>query len=182
VLIHLLDGAAADPLADWAMINQELALYSARLEQRPQIVVLNKLDLAEARAREPQVKARMAAEGVPFCAISAATGEGVRHMLYRVWEMVQAAPAPDIVQEQALTIRPAPDEEAFTITREEDGWRVHGRRIERIAAMTYFEFEATARRFQQILERMGISQALEEAGVQPGDTVHIGREALEWGE
>jgi GTP-binding protein len=59
---------------------------------------------------------------------------------------------------------------------------VEGRRIERVAAMTYWEFEATARRFQQILETMGISEALREAGIQVGDTVIIGEEVLEWGE
>ena len=48
--------------------------------------------------------------------------------------------------------------------------------------MTYFEFEATLLRFQQILESMGISAALEEAGVQIGDTVYIGDDTLEWAE
>ena len=46
--------------------------------------------------------------------------------------------------------------------------------------MTYFEFEATATRFQRIMESMGVSSALQEAGVQSGDTVHIGEESLEW--
>ena len=59
---------------------------------------------------------------------------------------------------------------------------VEGRRIERVAAMTYWEFEATTRRFQQILETMGISDALEEAGIANGDMVHIGDQELEWTE
>ena len=79
-------------------------------------------------------------------------------------------------------IRPEVDEGDFTIEREKNGWRVVGIRIERIAAMTYFEFEATARRFQTILEDMGISDALRKAGVQDGDTVFIGDETLEWSE
>jgi len=53
---------------------------------------------------------------------------------------------------------------------------------ERIAAMTYFEFDAPLMRFQHILESMGISQALEEAGIQAEDTVHIGEEELSWGD
>ena len=61
-------------------------------------------------------------------------------------------------------------------------WRVRGKQIERVAAMTYFEFDATLLRFQKILESMGISQALEEAGVKSGDLVYIGEEELEWGE
>lgn len=78
-------------------------------------------------------------------------------------------------------IRAAIDE-GFTIEREDDGWRVRGKQIERVAAMTYFEFDATLMRFQRILESMGISRALQQAGVQVGDIVHIGEEELEWGE
>jgi GTP-binding protein len=169
-------------LQDWALVNQELALYDTALEERPQLVVLNKIDLPLARDREAKISRYVAEEGRRFCAISAATGEGVRKMLYEVKEMVESAPPAQPLSDQLLIIRPEPDESAFTITREDGGWRVRGKRIERIAAMTYFEFEATANRFQQILERMGIAGALEEAGIQLGDTVYIGDETLEWGE
>lgn len=182
VLIHLLDGNAADPLEDWAMINQELALYSDQLIEKPQLVVLNKMDLPEAVAWEPLIAERMEAEGYPFMSISGATNQGVREMLYRVKQMVEEAPLPTTVSDEVAVIRPEVDEDAFIIEREGEGWRVSGRKIERIAAMTYFEFEATAQRFQQILERMGISQALEEAGVEDGDIVYIGDEELQWGE
>lgn len=182
VLVHLLDGAASDPLEDWAMINQELALYDAELARKPQLVVLNKIDLPDAVAWEPLIAERMAAEGYPFCAISAVTGKGVRAMLYRVKQLLDEAPPPRRWEQEIPVLRPEEDEDAFTIERVEDGWRVSGRKIERIAAMTYFEFEATALRFQRILEGLGISQALEEAGVQAGDTVYIGAEVLEWGD
>ena len=181
VLIHLLDGAAQEPLVDWAMINQELALYDVVLENKPQLVVLNKIDLVDGDAWEPLIAERMAKEGVPFAAISAVTGQGVREMLYRVKEMLDSAPAPTTADTEELVIRP-PEDEGFAIEREEGGWRVRGRQIERVAAMTYFEFDETLTRFQHILERMGITEALEEAGVQAGDTVFIGDEVLEWGE
>jgi GTPase len=182
VLIHLLDGSASDPLQDWAMINQELALYDVVLEVKPQLVVLNKMDLPDAVAWEPLVKERVAKEGYAFCAISAVTNQGVREMLYLVKQMLDEAPEPLSQIDEMPVIRPETDEGAFTIEREGEGWRVRGQRIERIAAMTYWEFEATSRRFQLILERMGISQALIKAGVKKGDTVYIGEEELEWGE
>ncbi|UCG26207.1 MAG: GTPase ObgE [Chloroflexota bacterium] len=181
-LIHLLDGAANDPLEDWAMINQELALYDAHLEQKPQIVVLNKMDLPDAQAWEPIIREQIEASSYQFCAISAASGEGIRTMLFEVAALLENAPQQDALAEETATIRPAPDEDAFKISREEDGWRVEGRRIERVAAMTYWEFEATTRRFQQILETMGISNALLEAGIDSGDMVYIGEEVLEWSE
>ena len=184
VLVHLLDGNASDPLEDWAMINQELALYDARLEEKPQLVVLNKMDLPDAIAWEPLLRERFEEEGVPFHAISAVTGEGVDEMLRHVRRMLEDAPEPTIhAEEEMAVIRPEPDEESFSIYWVQDGvWRVRGQKIERIASQTYFEFDATAMRFQRILDRMGISEALREAGVQEGDTVIIGQEILEWAE
>jgi GTP-binding protein len=179
VLIHLLDGAAAEPLEDWAMINQELALYDTKLEERPQLVVLNKMDLPDAVAWEPLIEEEVAKGGFPFHSISAVTGQGIPEMLYRVKQMLAEAPEPEPIDEE-IVITPEADEEAFQIEATADGWRVYGKRIERIAAMTYFEFEATALRFQRILDSMGISKALQEAGVVPGDTVFIGDEVLEW--
>src|SRR5690606_14088935 len=115
VLIHLLDGAASDPLEDWAMINQELALYHANLAQKPQLVVLNKIDLPDAIAWEPLIAERMTAEGYPFAAISAVTGKGVRAMLYRVKQMLDEAPPPPRWEQEVPVLRPEEDEEAFTI-------------------------------------------------------------------
>lgn len=185
VLIHLLDGASQDPLEDWAMINQELALYDARLERKPQLVVLNKIDLPDGDAWEPLIREQMENRDIPYQAISAVTGAGVREMLYRVRRMAQEAPEPsarrDEEAEELPVIRPQEDEETFAIFRVgSDGWRVRGKKIERIAAQTYFEFDATAMRFQRILDDMGISDALREAGVEEGDTVIIGDEVLEW--
>ncbi|MBX3059452.1 MAG: GTPase ObgE [Anaerolineae bacterium] len=181
VLIHLLDGSAKEPLEDWIAINQELALYNVALEERPQLVVLNKMDLPDAVAWEPILREEIEKAGYRFCSISAVTGQGVRQMLFRVKKMLDEAPLPEpaVPAEIVITVD---EEEPFTIEREGDSWRVRGRDIERIASMTYFEFDTTLLHFQTVLERMGISAALTAAGVQVGDTVHIGDEVLEWGE
>jgi GTP-binding protein len=182
VLIHLLDGAAEDPVSDWALINQELALYDARLESRPQLVVLNKMDLADAALWEPLVEEHVESAGFRFCSISAVTRQGIQNMIYAVKELLDATPVEPVSDEEIIVIRPAPDENAFSISRLDDGWRISGIKIERIAAMTYWEFEAPTRRFQHILEDMGISEAMVDRGVQSGDTVYIGEETLEWTE
>ena len=52
--------------------------------------------------------------------------------------------------------------------------------LERAAAMTYWEYDQSVRRFQHILETLGIDQALRDAGVSPGDSVYIGDYHLEW--
>jgi GTP-binding protein len=181
VLIHLLDGAASDPLIDWAMINQELALYDVALEKKPQLVVLNKIDLPDGEAWEPIIAEKMAEKRIPYCAISAVTGKGVREMLYRVKQMLDETPLLPPAPALETVIR-GPEDEGFTIERVNGGWRIRGKAIERVAAMTYFEFDETLARFQKILESMGITRAMEEAGVRAGDIVFIGDEELEWGE
>jgi GTP-binding protein len=183
VLIHLLDGASLDPLQDWRMINAELGMYSPKLAAKPQLVVLSKIDLPDAQAWESLVKEAVLAEDLPFTTISAVTGQGVREMLYQVKAMLDAAPPPEpLYGDEEVVIRPEEDAQSFTVYREGDGWRVSGQHIERVASMTYFEFDEPLMRFQQILERIGITAALEEAGVQVGDSVFIGDRELEWGE
>ena len=75
-----------------------------------------------------------------------------------------------------------PEQEVvFNIVREGQGvYRVEGKRIERAAAMTHWDYDDAIMRFQNILETLGVSGALEEAGVRVGDTVHIGDFELEW--
>jgi GTP-binding protein len=184
VIVHLLDGLATNPVEDWAMINQEMALYDTRLAEKPQLVVLNKMDLPDAIAWEPLVEEEIEAAGYEFMSISAVTGQNVRPMINRAYQILQELPPPEPIMDETdePVIRAEEDESAFTIARRGNEWWVRGRRIERVAAMTYWEFDAAVNRFQRILEEMGISKALENAGIQTGDTVHIGEEELEWGE
>lgn len=182
VLIHLLDGTSPDPLRDFAQVNEELALFDPRLAEKPQIVAFNKMDLPEAQARWPDVQAGLRAQGYEAMAISAATGQGTRELLYRVAQLLRALPPEEQPVEMAVFRWPREDEEGFTITREDGGWRVRGPRIERAAARTFWEYDEAVERFQRLLDRLGITQALKEAGVQPGDTVYIGDVELEWSE
>ncbi len=179
LLVHLLDGAAADPLADFESINQELAQFSERLAAKPQIAVLNKMDLPDAQAWWPLVQESMKERGIEVFAISAASTQGVHDLTQRIWERLQDLPPEPLVDAPAI-FRPAESEDAFAIEREEDGWRVRGVRVERIAAMTPFVLPDAVARFQRQLRAMGIVDALEEAGVQPGDIVRIGERELEW--
>jgi len=184
VLIHLLDGLSVDPLADFAAINHELAAFDLGLARKPQLVALNKMDLPEVRARWTGIKAALEALGYQAMAISALAREGTRELLYRAAQMLTELPEEPPAQELPV-FRPGEDEEEFSIERDEqeaDGWRVRGARVERLAAMTVWNLEESVRRFQRALERMGVAEALREAGVQPGDTIHIGEVELVWEE
>jgi GTP-binding protein len=77
---------------------------------------------------------------------------------------------------------PEVDPNLFTIEQDEVGWRVRGRKIERLIAMTNFDQPESLDRVQRVLRASGISEALAEAGVQEGDTVTIGNAELTWSE
>ncbi|NOY98036.1 MAG: GTPase ObgE [Chloroflexi bacterium] len=182
VLVHLLDGLSADPLADFSQINSELALFDPRLGEKPQIIALNKIDQPEVRARWPEIKAELEKRGHEIMSISALARTDIRRLLLRAVEKLAETPTLDEVAPLPV-YRPETDPNEFAIRREDDGgWRVSGTAIERAAAMTYWEHDGSVRRFQKIMEVLGVDKALHEAGVKEGETVYIGEFELEWQE
>jgi GTPase len=191
LLIHMLDGAAPDrdPWQDFQTINHELREYDTRLGSRPQIVVLNKMDLPEAQEHWPALKAKAEEAGYPVFAISAAAHQSTEELMQyaskRLLELQQeeaeraaAQPAADM---QGPVLRPQPDD-AFTVTKEDGVYVVHGKRVERMVNMTNQESEEGMDRLQIMLAKMGVTKVLEEAGVTVGDTVRFGKVELYWGE
>jgi GTP-binding protein len=179
VLVHLLDGLAEDPLLDFNQINAELSLFDTHLAEKPQVVALNKMDLPDVQARWPEIQAALKRRGHEALAISAASGENVRTLLYRAAQLLAEAPPPP--EPVAMPVyRPESDPRQFTIEPAEGGWRVHGEAIERAAAMTYWELEESVRRFQRLLRRIGVEDALRQAGARPGDNVRIAEYEFEW--
>jgi len=180
VLIHLIDGLAEDPLADFTQINSELALFDPDLGEKAQVVALNKMDLPEVQAVWPRLEKALNKRGYDVLPVSAVSGENVRQLLgMAVQELAQVIPTEDT---EMPVYRPEQDPRDFAIEREEDGWRVRGVSLERAAAMTYWEYEQSVRRFQRIMERLGITEALKEQGIQIGDIVFVGENELEWQE
>jgi GTPase len=183
VLIHLLDGIGEDPLLDFAQINSELALFDPALGRKPQVVALNKMDLPEVQARWPDVEKELNRRGYKAFAISAVSGENVRPLLYRASQLLEETKQEyEIEEDERPVYRPETDPREFNIQQVDEGFRVSGAAIERAAAMTYWEHDQSVRRFQRILQTLGIEEALRKAGVKEGDTVFIGDYELEWAE
>jgi len=181
VLIHLLDGLSEDPLGDFSQINSELALFDPGLVRKPQIVAFNKIDQPEAQARWVKVKRTLKARGYESMAISALGREHVHDLLLKAAALLAETPTSETVATAMPVYRPPEDPRAFTVSREQDGsWRVHGAGIERAAAMTPWDQDGSVRRFQRIMERLGVEDALRKEGVREGDTVCIGEYELEW--
>jgi GTPase len=184
LLVHILNGANEDPLADYNQINSELALYDEKLGQKPQIVVFNKMDLPEAQERFETVKAALKERGVEVTPISAITRQNIEPLVQRIFLEMSEMPEEAVeMTDEAPLYQLTDNEPVFTIERDDDGaFVVKGKRIERAAAMTYWDYDEAVQRFQKILEVLGITAALKKAGVQVGDTVFIGEHELEWGE
>ncbi len=183
VLIHLLDGLSPDPLADYSQINSELALFDPGLTKKPQIVVLNKIDQPEVQEKYAGLKARFKKHHIELLAISALARTNVRDVLLAAVQKLAETPALESPDLPVPVYRPAEDPRAFHIEQVgADEWRLSGAAIERAAAMTYWEHDGSVRRFQRLMETLGVDEALRAAGVQNGDTVYIGEYELEWQE
>jgi GTPase len=183
VLIHLLDGLSTDPLGDLAQINSELALFDPGLAKKPQIVAVNKIDQAEVLERWPKLKRDLKKRGFESMAISALARTNVRELLLKACKMLETVPIPEGTEQPVPVYRPVEDPRSFTVVREADGaWRVKSTSIERSAEMTPWDQSGSVRRFQKMMERLGVDEALRKAGAREGDTVYIGEYELEYQE
>ena len=174
VLIHVLDAAGSegrDPLEDFRVINEELSIYSPQLAEKKQIVAANKIDLADAAKIETLQKEIETAgyEYFPICALS---GEGVRALMERAWEILQEIPAlPENVPERTIVYDVPQDE--FEITVEDGVYHVRGKRVEKLVAMTDFDDALQLRRFERAWKFMNLDKLLKKQGIREGDTVDL---------
>ena len=182
VLIHLLDGMGEDPLADFSQINSELALFDPNLSKKPQVVALNKIDQPEVQERLADLKKKFKKLKVELMPVSALARTDVRELLLKAAHKLAETPPLEEVEPPMPVYRPQVDEKQFEIKREgTNEWRISGAAIERSAKMTYWQHSGSLRRFQKLMEYLGVDDALRKAGIQEGDSVRIGEEfELEW--
>jgi len=174
VLVYVLDGAAGQPWKDLETVRQEVAQFSSELAERPSLVAMNKVDLEPAR----RLKVRNRRPNVYF--VSALTGEGLPELLEAIGKSVAAAPAPSLPATAAVTKLPVRPAGELVVERKPAGFVVRGERVERLVERTDLDSEGSLARFQSELDRLGVNQALEAAGVKPGDTVRIAEIEFEY--
>jgi GTP-binding protein len=189
-LVHVIDCATEepgrDPVADLDAIEAELSAYAdaieadsagADLRHRPRIVALNKIDVPAARERADAVSEILAARGLPVYQVSAATREGLRELGFAMAGLVSAAraatPPP---QPTRRVIRPEPAAGPdFEIVRTPEGaFLVRGEKPQRWVRQTDFSNEEAVGYLADRLARLGVEEALGQAGAVPGDEVLIG--------
>jgi GTPase len=181
VLVHLLDGLSEDPVADYSQINSELSLFDPNLGKKPQIVALNKIDQPEVQERLADIQKKFKKLKVELMTISALARTNTRELLIDAYRKLEELPPLELVELPLPVYKPKEDPREFVVTREgANEWRVSGTAIERAASMTYWQHDGSVRRFQKIMETLGVEEALRKAGVEEGDTVSIGEFELEW--
>jgi GTP-binding protein len=192
VLLHVVDMSGMegrDPFEDWKQINRELALYNPRLLERPQIVVANKMDMVEAEDNLRRFRERLEREPwddafvrpTDIVPISAMSGMGVRELIYKAADLLDAQPAVPAVEDVAAkderVVYRFEDKQAeplFTIRRENDVFVVESPTVERLMKRMQLTTYDAVLRFARTLRKMGIDQALRERGAKDGQTVRIG--------
>ncbi|GII27785.1 GTPase ObgE [Planotetraspora mira] len=179
-IVHVLDCATIepgrDPLTDVDVIEAELAAYG-ELQDRPRLVVLNKVDVPDGRDLADIVRPLLEERGLRVFEISAATHEGLRQLTYAMGEMVAQARAQAPVEEPTrLVIRPKQlGETGFAVRRvDENTFQVTGEKPERWIRQTDFTNDEAVGYLADRLERLGVEEALINAGAQVGAEVVIG--------
>jgi GTPase len=189
VLLHVVDCATEepgrDPLSDVDAIEHELAQYDSSLADRPRLVALNKIDVPAARELAELVRPDLEARGWPVFEVSAATREGLTELSYALAAEVSrhraSLPPPEPTR---IVLRPAAvDDEGFTVSRDPDdpdAFLVRGARPERWVRQTDFGNDEAVGYLADRLARLGVEDALVEAGATPGAAVTIGAVTFDW--
>ena len=193
VLVHVLDGAAVegrDTAEDYFAIRKELEKYSPELSKKDEIVIVNKIDMLSDRDRK-ELKDELEKEiGKEVLLVSAVTLEGLEDLKYKIWE---------IVRKSRRIIYGGSEPKELKIKKPAPVWRKLPQKLRiRILKISENEYEVTSdelgiwlERFNihekdqrllilDALEKAGLEQKLEEAGVKEGDVVYIGDFAFDY--
>jgi len=181
LLVHVLDLApldGSDPEANFAVIEAELAAHDARLARLPRVLALSKADLVapeEAAQRVEHWRGRLGPE-VPVLVTSSATGEGLEPLRVELLRRVPLAPVDERPETEAeyRVFRPAAGR-AFAVQQTGPrAFRVTGEALDRLVARHDLDNDEALAHVEGRLRRLGVLDALEREGFEPGDDVEIG--------
>ncbi len=187
VLVHVVDASGSedrDPIEDIQAINKELERYNVDLTKKRQIVAANKVDLIDPEELEDeemnplnQIRAYCEPLGMEVFPISAATGQGIRDLLYHIREVLNELPRDILIYEQEFDLEEAftEEDEPFTVTynAKTGEYVVEGPKVEKMLGYTNLETERGFVFFQKFIMDNGIVAALKKAGCREGDTVRM---------
>lgn len=186
VIVHVLDMSSSegrDPYEDYKIINNELKKYNINLTKRKQIVVANKMDIAQSNENLLKFKEKILKEekNIEIIEISAYTKSNIDKLLYKIADTLdeiennnEEKSEKENITENRVIYKHTKSDETFTITRDDKGaYVIKGSRIERAFKMTDFNRDSSIRRFAKQMRSMGVDEALRKKGCKNGDIVKI---------
>lgn len=180
VLIHLISGESASPVKDIMTLNNELALFDTGLAQKPQIVVLNKIDLDEVKQRRGAIEEEFEDAGIKAHYISAATGRGVPALMKETLKVLKSIAGAEVEKKPLKVFRPQPRESGVKVTRQGDEFVISAPGLERIMGGVGVTDNELRWQLNYLLKKMGVNSVLEKMGAQPGDKIRCGDMTWEW--
>ncbi len=180
IVCHVVECAPvdeSDPVENFRVIAHEVDAFSENLRDKPVVIVMSKIDLIPKDAQDELRGKLEEASGLEVFPISAVAQQGLEPLLFRLAEAVKEAPEEPEIE----VIEPVPvnaERDAWKIRKEEDGYAVEGRRIERLIAMTDLHNDEALRMLHRKLLGIGVIGELQEMGAEDGDTVRIGEFAF----
>lgn len=177
LLVHIVDVSGhegRDPKEDFAQINEELVKFNPELAERPQIVVGNKIDMAEPEQIE-DFKNWVEAQGYEYYSICAPILEGTKELMNAVWNKLQTLPPIKEYEVEEIPVESLiQKDEGFKITQPEEGmFVVEASWFPRVLRGIDVEDYESLQYMQRVLEKSGVFDALRKAGIEEGDTVSI---------
>ncbi len=177
ILIHVVDVSGSegrDPVEDFENINRELAQYSGKLAQKPQIVAANKSDLASEEAIS-RFRSYIESKKLPFVLICAPIHEGIDELLKQAYRLLEET-APEEELFTMYEAREAEEDEDYReiyLSRENGVYTVKGKQLEKIFNSTNFNDTGSLRYLQKYIEDKGAIERFREMGLEDGDTIRI---------
>jgi len=180
IFIHLVSGTSESPVKDLVTLNNELALFDQSLAQKPQIVVLNKIDLPEVQVRRATIEAEFADAGIKAHYISAAAGRGVPQLMKEALKVLKTLVETEPEEKPTKIFRPQPRAPGVKVFRQGDEFVISAPGLERIRGGVGVTPNELRWQLNYLLKKMGINGMLEKQGAQPGDKIHCGDMTWEW--
>ncbi len=177
VIAHVIDMSGMegrDPYDDYITIRKELENFDKKLTLKPEIIIANKMDMKESKDNLKSFKEKV--KDKKIFEVSALTSTGLKDVINELSDMldnIEKTPLYEDDKIESHVLYKFKREKPFTIVKDGNVWVIKGERVEKLLRMTKFQTDEAVRRFSNQLRRMGIDDALREAGAIDGDTIRI---------
>ncbi len=177
IIAHVVDMGSSegrDPIKDYEEINYELAKYSEKLINKPQIIIANKMDLKDAEANLKLFKTKY--PQLNIIPISALNNTGIEEMLTVLADTLDSVENNKVYADTEFedhVLYKYIEEKPFIIKKDNNNWVITGEKVEKLFKMTRFDNDDAVKRFAYKLKKMGVEEELEKLGAKKGDEVKI---------